>query len=126
MESDLVEIGDNVTIQTDSVLQTWIVENRILKLRKIKIGNNVYVGERSTISLGSVIQDNTIVHPLSITAKGKKYPADIEIRGAPGKIMDKSFSSRLGKKIELLKRNAPYEGKAHNSLACNFLFNLEL
>ena len=49
VESDLVEIGDNVTFQTDSVLQTWIIENRILKLRKIKIGNNVYVGERSYI-----------------------------------------------------------------------------
>ena len=59
-----------------------------------------------------MIRDNTVVHPLSITAMGSKYPADIEIRGAPGKIMDKSYSSVLGKTIQSLKPNAQYDGKA--------------
>ena len=107
-ETDLVEIGNNVTLQPDAVIQTWVVENHILKLRKIKIGNNVYVGERSTIALGSIVGDDTIVHPLTITAKFSNYEKNTEIQGAPGKMIKNSSSttSPLKRQLMNLKSNS--------------------
>jgi len=73
-ESYLISIGDNVTISSDVVFVTH--DNSIIKLNPntsnlfglIKIGNNCFLGQRSTIMYGVTLADNIIVASGSVVA----------------------------------------------------------
>jgi non-ribosomal peptide synthetase-like protein len=113
LEADLVTIGDNVTMQTDSVLQTWLIENRILKLRKVCIGDNAYIGERSVVSLGSRIGSGVVIHPLSITPQFSQVADHTEVAGSPGKPLSGSKASPLKRALSELKVSALQSGRSN-------------
>ena len=66
-ESFLIEIGDNVTISSEVVFVTH--DNSIIKINpkmpnlfgKIRVGNNCFLGQRSTLMYGVTLADNIIV-----------------------------------------------------------------
>lgn len=62
---DLVEIGKDVSISSQVILNNAIVENGLLKLRRIRIGDHAYIGSSTVISGGTVIEDWGEIQDLS-------------------------------------------------------------
>lgn len=105
-EPFLIEIGDNVTIAGDVKLVTHDGSGRlfekIFRYRKIKIGNNVFIGMNSIVLLGVEIGNNVVVGAGSVLTKS--VPSNSVVAGNPAKIIS-SFD-------DYVKRNAarfPYE-----------------
>lgn len=110
-ESDLFFLGDNVTVATEVLFMnhdlTATMLNRALntdrfKFRKgeIHIGNNVFIGARSTILYGVNIGNNVIIGAGSIVTKD--IPDNSIVAGAPAKFI-KSFDDYISKMDELSK-----------------------
>ena len=78
-EPYLIEIGDSVTISADVLFLTHDGGTRVfrdkekyrkvIKFGKIKIGNNCFIGARSTIMPGVVIGDNCVIGACSLVTK---------------------------------------------------------
>lgn len=93
-EPYLIEIGENCLISTEVVLMTHdggikvlddlkYFEKRAVKLGTIKIGNNCFIGSRSTIMPGVKIGDNCIVGLGAIVTKD--VPDNSVVVGVPAK-----------------------------------------
>ncbi len=54
---DLLEIGSDASLSSQVILNNVIVENGLIKFRKIKIGAHAYIGSSAIISGGSSIED---------------------------------------------------------------------
>lgn len=108
-ESFLIEIGDNVTIgdQVDFVTHDNSI-NKVSKeainlFGKIIIGNNCFIGERSTLMYGVTLADNIIVASGSVVVDSFSTERII-IGGNPARVIsswdsfyEKSKSKALGK-----------------------------
>lgn len=89
-ESNLIVIGDNVTISSEVLLITH--DNSICKVNsnytdvfgKIVIGNNCFIGARSTILYGVKLADSIIVAAGSVVTKSFEEN-NIIIAGNPAK-----------------------------------------
>ncbi len=96
-EPFLIEIGNNVTITKDVIIlthdgSTWLFndqQGRRYMYRKVKIGNNVFIGVNSIIMPGVCIGDNVIVGAGSIVTKS--IPSGSIIAGNPAKIIGDFF-----------------------------------
>ncbi|KAJ5774946.1 NRPS-like protein biosynthetic cluster [Penicillium paradoxum] len=65
-EYDLVEIGDNVVLDTGSQCRPFAVErNTSMLLKRIRIGKDSSVGIKSMVAAGAVIPENTCIGPNS-------------------------------------------------------------
>ena len=91
-ESFLIEIGDNVTISSEVIFVTH--DNSIIKLDsglpnlfgKITIGNNCFIGQRSTLLYGVTLANNIIVATGSVVTKSFSEE-NIIIAGNPARIV---------------------------------------
>lgn len=87
----LISIGDNVTISDGVKLlthdgSTWLIRDdsgRRYLYKRIKIGNNVFIGVNSVLMPGVVIEDNVIIAAGSIVTKS--VPAGCIVGGNPAK-----------------------------------------
>lgn len=94
-EPYLIEIGDHVAIAggTDFITHDgaiWCFRDEIINadiFGKIKIGNNVFIGNSCTILPNTIIGDNCIVGAGSV-ARGK-FPDNSVIVGNPAKLVVK-------------------------------------
>ena len=91
-EKELLFIGDNVIISTDVLFVTHDVSASITSNKegsffgKIVIGNNNFIGERSTLIYGVSLADNIIVAAGSVVTKS--FPkSGIIIGGNPAHII---------------------------------------
>ena len=91
-ESYLIEIGDNTTVSTNV---SFVTHDNCAKLLfpgksdffgKIVIGNNCFIGEKSTILYGVTLTDNIIVGAGSVVTKSFNQERII-IGGNPAKII---------------------------------------
>jgi len=92
-EPYLVEIGDNVTITPGVRFQTH--DGGVALFRKelpgmnvygrIKIGNNVFIGEDAMIMYGVTVGDNVVIGARSIVTKN--VPSDCVVAGTPAKVI---------------------------------------
>ncbi len=62
---DLIEIGENVTISGNVILNNAYVEYGQLKLRSIIIEDNGYIGTSSVVNGGCIIKENGTLNDLS-------------------------------------------------------------
>lgn len=89
LESYLISIGERTTISFDVVLITHDNSVEMLDLGfsdlfgQIKIGNNCFIGARSTIMPGVTIGDNCIVGAGSVVTKS--IPENTVVAGNPAK-----------------------------------------
>ncbi|MEX0290791.1 MAG: acyltransferase [Flavobacteriaceae bacterium] len=89
----LISIGNNVTITSGVKLlthdvATWLIRDdkgRRYSFKRIKIGNNVFIGVNAIIMPGVVIEDNVIVAAGSVVTKS--IPAGSIVGGNPAKII---------------------------------------
>lgn len=80
---DLLVIGDNTSINTDSRLYGYIVEDGWLKIGTITIGKNCYIGSRSVIGLNSVVEDNAVLDDMSMLPDQGFIPKGAYFSGSP-------------------------------------------
>lgn len=91
-EPYLIEIGNHVQITNEVRFLThgacWVYRQEIPDIDmfgKIKIGNNVYIGNCAIILPGVTIADDTIIGAGSIVTKS--FPKGVIIAGNPAKII---------------------------------------
>lgn len=85
----LIEIGNNVTIAPDVYLLAHDTSTKrsidYVRIGKIKIGDNCFIGARTIVMPNVEIGNNTIVGANSTVTKS--FPADVVIAGSPAKII---------------------------------------
>ena len=82
-EFDCVAIGDHVAINAGACLQTHLYEDRLMKVGRIWIGNDVTVGAGSTVLYDTKIGDGAIIGPLTLVMKGEELPPNSDWVGSP-------------------------------------------
>jgi non-ribosomal peptide synthetase-like protein len=80
---DLLEIGSDVSISSQVVLNNVTVEHGLLKIKKIKLGNHAYIGSSAVISGGSTIEDWGELQDLSHLQSGQTIKQYEVWKGSP-------------------------------------------
>jgi non-ribosomal peptide synthetase-like protein len=84
-EFDLVEIGDDSVIGSNTDLQTHLFEDRVMKMGHVRIGNCVSVGSRCVILYATKLEDFSELAALSLAMKGESVPANGVWQGIPAR-----------------------------------------
>ena len=82
-EFDCVTVGNFVSINALSALQTHLYEDRVMKVGRIAIGDGVTIGAGSTVLYDTHVGDFARLGPLTLVMKGESIPPDSEWVGAP-------------------------------------------
>ena len=85
IEFDLVEVGDEAVVNDDSVLQSHLFEDRVLKASALRIGRRCEVGAVSVILYDSQMEDGAQLDALSLLMKGERLPAGTAWAGSPAR-----------------------------------------
>lgn len=106
----LIEVGDNVIFAPQVYLLAHDTSTKkivdYVRIGKIKIGNNCFIGARAFIMPGVEIGENTIVGANSLVTKS--FPANVVVGGNPAKIICtvEEFTAKLENDFD----NAPKFG----------------
>jgi hypothetical protein len=73
-DPDLITIGRNVTIGGDVMILGHVGERGVLKLKKVRLGDYVEIGQSSLVMPGSVIEKGSMVGAHSIVLKDTVIP----------------------------------------------------
>ncbi len=82
---DLLSIGDDTSINDDSNLPGYTVENGRLNLGRITIGRNCFVGTRSAVREDTVMGNGAALEDLSLLPRGTVIPAGETWAGSPAR-----------------------------------------
>lgn len=82
-EYDCVEIGDYCVLNARCGPQTHLFEDRIMKIGRVKIGNQVTILPRTTVLYDTVIGDGVHIGALSLILKGEQLPTQTRWVGTP-------------------------------------------
>jgi acetyltransferase-like isoleucine patch superfamily enzyme len=127
-EHNLLTIGDRVTVSTEVLFIThdgtgWLTrddDGRRYRLARIQIGNDVFIGARSTIMPGVRVGDRSIVAAGSVVTKS--VPSGSIVGGNPARIIGsfEEFESRVLRSwhnerrvSDEMKPELAYASKAH-------------
>jgi non-ribosomal peptide synthetase-like protein len=80
---DLVNIGDCSSISSSVVLNNAVIENGLLKISSIKIGNHCYAGTSSVINGNCVMEDQSELKDLSCLTFGQTAKKGGIYKGSP-------------------------------------------
>lgn len=105
---DLLEIGSDVSISSGVVLNNAIVEDGLLKLRKIRIEDHAYIGTGSVISGGTTIEAWGELQDLSHLQPGQTIRVGEVWKGSPAEAVDKKLPEELPQPLHVsgIKRKA--------------------
>jgi non-ribosomal peptide synthetase-like protein len=84
-EFDLIEIGDDVTLNESANIQTHLFEDRIIKMGPVRIGNRCSVGAMATVLYGTEMEDGACLEDLSLLMKGETLRSGTRWRGIPAR-----------------------------------------
>lgn len=82
---DLVSVGNNSSISKEAHIMGYAVEDGMLKLGRISIGNNCFIGARSMLYQNSRMEDDSALLELSMIPENCIIPAGQTWRGSPAK-----------------------------------------
>ena len=80
---DLLTIGDHSSLNVDSSLLGYSVEQGQLRIGPIDIGNRCFVGTRSALRQDTVMEDGSALEDLSLLPRGTRIPAGKTWQGSP-------------------------------------------
>jgi non-ribosomal peptide synthetase-like protein len=80
---DLLSIGEDSSINPDSNLLGYTVENGQLKIGRITIGKRCFVGARSAMRENTVMEDDSALEDLSLLPRGCVIPRGATWLGSP-------------------------------------------
>ncbi|HSN43794.1 MAG TPA: AMP-binding protein, partial [Propionibacteriaceae bacterium] len=79
----LVEMGENVTVGYETHLRTFEIEDGLLHLGRITIGDNAIVGANCVLTGGCSMGTNTVLQPQSLLRHGEHVADGEEWAGSP-------------------------------------------
>jgi len=82
-ESDLVRLGDGVTINRGCVVQTHLFHDRIMSMDTVTLEAGATLGPHGIVLPGAGIGARTTVGPGSLVTRGDLLPADTRWQGNP-------------------------------------------
>lgn len=82
-EFDLVRIGDDACVGTESSLQTHLFEDRVMKMSTVTVEPGATVGTRAIVLYDSVVGAEVSLGSLSLLMKGEHLPAGTRWHGIP-------------------------------------------
>lgn len=85
---DLITIGNDVSISSAAVLDNAFVEDGLLKLRSIKLGDHAYIGSSALIAGGAVMEDWSELKDLSYLQAGKTIKPGEVWQGSPAALKE--------------------------------------
>jgi non-ribosomal peptide synthetase-like protein len=85
---DLLSIGDGSSINADSRLLGYTVENGWLQIGAIIIGQRCFVGARAAVCENSRMDDDSALEDLSLLPPGASMPAGETWRGSPASAVE--------------------------------------
>jgi non-ribosomal peptide synthetase-like protein len=114
---DLVTIGADVSISSQVILNNAFVEDGMLKLRKIRLGDHAYIGSSAIIAGGAEIEAWGELQDLSYLQEGKTIKTGEVWMGSPAVLKEK-------KQVEDLPQPLPVSRATRNKYS--FIFTLML
>lgn len=93
-EYDLVEIGNDVAINTGSTIQTHLFEDQVLKMGKIKIEDGCTVGSSAIVLYHTLMEKNSTLANLSLLMKGEILPANSYWIGIPAQHISRYIADK--------------------------------
>jgi acetyltransferase-like isoleucine patch superfamily enzyme len=93
-EFDCVTIGDHVAINAGACLQTHLYEDRLMKVGRIVVGNDVTIGAGSTVLYDTQLGDGSVIGPLTLVMKGEELPMRTSWVGSPAQPVQPSKGNR--------------------------------
>ncbi len=114
---DLLKLGDNVSICTDTHLRGYTIEDGYLKIGSIELEDNAFVGTRCCLSYNSKMEKNSSLEDLTLLPTGYTIPANENWGGSP--------ATKLGVNKQV-GEGLPLWSKRYTLLSfiCTFLFPL--
>lgn len=85
---DLISIGSDASLSSQTMLNNAWVEDGLLKIRSIKIGDHAYIGSSAMVSGGSVIEDWGELQDLSHLQSGKTIKPGEVWQGSPAQLKE--------------------------------------
>lgn len=82
-EFDLISIGDDVCINSDTLIQTHLYEDRIFKVSHVTIKSGCNVGVGSIVLYNTLMEENATLGSLSLLMKSECLPTNTEWAGIP-------------------------------------------
>jgi len=82
---DLLAIGDDSSINADSNLLGYTVENGFLKIGRVTLGRRCFVGARAALRHDTVMEDDSALEDLSLLPRGAAIPQGQTWLGSPAR-----------------------------------------
>ena len=86
---DLVTIGSDVSISSQVVINNAYVEDGLLKLRSVHLGDHAYIGSSAVISGGARVEDLGELMDLSHLQEGRTIKSGEVWQGSPAMLKEK-------------------------------------
>jgi non-ribosomal peptide synthetase-like protein len=99
-EFDLINIGDEVCINSEALIQTHLYEDRIFKLSNLVIGDRCNVGTASMVLYDTIMHENSTLGSLSVLMKGEDLPHNTCWQGVPAQSI---MSHQLARDSETMR-----------------------
>jgi len=84
-EFDLVNIGDEATLNADCTIQTHLFEDRVMKMSTIDIAPRCTVGSAALVLYDTQMEEGASLGDLSLLMKGETLPARTRWEGIPAR-----------------------------------------
>ena len=91
---DLLSIGEDSSINDDSTLLGYTIENGQLKIGPITIGKRCFVGARAAVGDNTVMEDDSALEDLSLLPRGNVIPRGETWQGSPARDLSLEAGSR--------------------------------
>jgi non-ribosomal peptide synthetase-like protein len=98
---DLLTIGSDVSISSQAIINNAIVEDGMLKLRKVHLGDHAYIGSSAIISGGATIEAWGELQDLSYLQDGKTIKNAEVWHGSPAVFKEKRNVEDLPQPLEV-------------------------
>ncbi|MFB6455021.1 Pls/PosA family non-ribosomal peptide synthetase [Chitinophaga sp. Hz27] len=92
---DLVSIGSDVSISSQAVINNAWVEDGMLKLRKVHLGDHAYIGSSAVIAGGAIMENWSELTDLSYLPQGKTIAQGEIWQGSPAQLKQKKSINEL-------------------------------
>jgi non-ribosomal peptide synthetase-like protein len=89
-EFDLIELGDYVTVNRGTVVQTHLFHDRVMSLARTEIGSGSTLGANSFMLPGAAIGSRTVVGNASLVLRDESLPSDTYWDGNPAQFVQTS------------------------------------
>lgn len=100
-ETDLTEIGDDVALNSECIIQTHLYEDRIFKMSRIHIDDQCNIGTGSIVLYNTVMEKGSSLGSLSLLMKGEILPHHSYWVGIPAQHpVSFSFATILKREVE--------------------------